>query len=404
MVQLKPSSLSEIQSHSAMDNIPKKRILDCYVWLKFGGLGKHVVIEVNGLQAKGHQVNLALQSVTGEFVSEIAQEVVTFGLGYRGPYSYPWMMLNLARFARRVEPEVIISHAWSVDAMAILASNFCRLRPRIVLFHHTLIRNTPEPATADGKLRAWLLKQVARYSYLRADAIVVVSPAAKMELVSCFGVSSQRVHVLPSLWDVEKILSGARERVDDPWFDHDDRHVPVILGCGTLLPTKDFPMLMRAFALIRKHSPARLVIVGDGPLKSALLGLAEKLGITEDFRILGYQSNPAKYMARADVFALSSVVEGFGTVLVEALLLGVPVVATNVGGPSYVLDGGRYGLLVPPQDERAMADAIITVLEDKSLRVRLRNMGPERARVFEPSRTLDQIERILLGLEPEEIN
>jgi glycosyltransferase involved in cell wall biosynthesis len=398
------NSHSEIRSPSVVDNIPRKRILDCYVGMKFGGLARHVVVEVNGLQARGHQVNLALQYVAGELVTEISPEVVTCGLGYRGPYSYPRMVLNLVRFARRVEPEVIVSHAWSVDAIAIFASLFCRVRPRIILFRHTLVRNLPEPVTADGKLRLRLLKVIARYSYKRADVIVAVSPGVKMELVSCFGMSPQRVHVLPSLWDLEKTISDAREDVQDPWFIHENRSTPVILGSGTLAPAKDFPMLMRAFALIRKHVPARLVIVGDGPLKPALLDLAEKLGIIEDFRILGYQSNPAKYVVRANVFALSSVVEGFANVLVEALILGVPVIATNVGGPSYVLDGGRYGLLVPPQDERAMADAIITVLENKSLRARLRKFGPERARVFEPGKILDQIEKVLVGLEPEEIN
>jgi glycosyltransferase involved in cell wall biosynthesis len=130
---------------------------------------------------------------------------------------------------------------------------------------------------------------------------------------------------------------------------------------------------------------------------SALLTLAQELGIADDFRILGYQSNPAKYMARADVFALSSAVEGLGTVLVEAMLLGLPVVAMNVAGPSFVLDGGNFGLLVPSEDKHSMAEAILTLLDNDALRGKLVKGGQERALFIALDNALDKIERILLG-------
>lgn len=203
--------------------------------------------------------------------------------------------------------------------------------------------------------------------------------------------------MIPSLWDMDKTVSNAGERLDGPWFRDGYDRVPVVLSCGALLPAKDFRMLLRAFALVRKNRIARLVIVGGGPMKPKLIGLAENLRIAKDFRILGYQPNPTKYMAHASVFVLSSVVEGFANVLVEALLVGVPVIATNVGGATYALDGGRFGLLVPSKDERRMAEAILTVLNDNSLRAKLSEMGPERARSFSTDKLLDRIERILLG-------
>jgi glycosyltransferase involved in cell wall biosynthesis len=385
------------QSILAANELPRKRILECYCSLVFGGLPRHMVTEVNGLQARGHEVYLALKENRGELRSEVSTRVPVFGLGYRGPYSYARMLRNLIRVIGQIRPQVIVSHAWSVDALVILATRFYRPRPRIVLFHHTLVEYADLEGSKQERWRARLLKISACYSYRYADAIVAVSPASKDGIVAHLGVPAGHISVIPSLWDMEKTASNAGESLDDPWFKDGYDRVPLVLGCGALLPAKDFPTLLRAFALVHKNRIARLVIVGDGPMKPKIIRLAEELGISKDFRILGYQPNPTKYMAHASVFVLSSVVEGFANVLVEALLVGVPVVATNVGGATYALDGGRFGLLVPPKDERRMAEAILTVLNDSSLRAKLSEMGPERARKFSTGRLLDRIERILLG-------
>jgi glycosyltransferase involved in cell wall biosynthesis len=390
------------QSILAANELPRKRILECYCSLVFGGLPRHMVTEVNGLQARGHEVYLALNENRGELRSEVSARVPVFGLGYRGPYSYARMLRSLIRVIGKIKPHVIVSHAWSVDAMVIMATRFCRPRPRIVLFHHTLVEYADLEGSKQERWRARLLKFSARYSYRCADAIVAVSPASKYGIVTHLGVPAGHISVIPSLWDMDKTESNAIESLDDPWFMDGHDRVPVVLGCGGLLPAKDFPMLLRAFALVRKNRKVRLVIVGDGPMKPKLIGLAEELGIAKDFKILGYQPNPTKYMAHASVFVLSSVVEGFANVLVEALHVGVPVIATNVGGAAYALDNGRFGLLVPPKDERRMAKTILTVLNDNSLRAKLSAMGPARARFFSTDKLLDRIERILLGQEIQE--
>lgn len=100
-------------------------------------------------------------------------------------------------------------------------------------------------------------------------------------------------------------------------------------------------------------------------------------------------------MALADVFALPSTVEGLGTGLVEAMLLRLPVVATNVIGPSFVLDGENYGLLVPSEDEHSMAEAILILLDNDTLRAKLIKGGQERALLIGSDNALDKIERIL---------
>jgi glycosyltransferase involved in cell wall biosynthesis len=155
-----------------------------------------------------------------------------------------------------------------------------------------------------------------------------------------------------------------------PWLasnldpDFDLKLPPVILGVGRLTAQKDFPTLIRAFALVRQQRPARLMILGEGPLRPELTALIESLGLGGEVDLVGFQDNPYAYLARSAVFAFSSAWEGFGNVIVEALAVGTPVVSTDCrSGPAEILGhNGEYGRLVPVGDAPALAAAILAVL------------------------------------------
>jgi glycosyltransferase involved in cell wall biosynthesis len=162
---------------------------------------------------------------------------------------------------------------------------------------------------------------------------------------------------------------------------------------GRLTAAKDFPTLVRAFAVVRAQRPARLVIVGDGEERGALLDLAKTLGIEKDMRLTGFDTNPYRYMSRSAVFVLSSQWEGFGNVLVEAMALGTPVVSTNCeSGPAEILEDGRWGKLVPVKDHRALATAILHTLAQP---------GPDarkRAEDFSVDRIVEEYLALLLPI------
>lgn len=118
---------------------------------------------------------------------------------------------------------------------------------------------------------------------------------------------------------------------------------------------------------MRQKLEARLVILGEGPMRPELESLARDLGVENDIDLPGFVSNPFKYMKRASVFVLSSLYEGFGNVLAEAMFLGTPVVATNCpSGPEEILEGGKWGRLVPPGDAQSLAEAIVQTLNDRN--------------------------------------
>ena len=142
-----------------------------------------------------------------------------------------------------------------------------------------------------------------------------------------------------------------------------------------------------------------LYILGEGSERPRLEKLIQDLGLHPVVRLLGFQPNPYATMRQADVFVLSSDYEGFGNVIVEAMALGVPVIATDCPyGPREILAGGKYGVLVPPGDEQALADAILSLLRDPDARRRLGVEAKKRAEEFSVEKIVLSYERLFLEL------
>jgi glycosyltransferase involved in cell wall biosynthesis len=139
------------------------------------------------------------------------------------------------------------------------------------------------------------------------------------------------------------------------------RREPIVLACGRLTPDKNFMGLLRAFARVDRRD-ARLVIIGEGEERAALELEIDRLGLRGRVDLPGYVAEPWNYYARAACLAVSSRVESFGMVIVEALAHGLPVVATDCGGPREIIDALNVGHLVPVDDELAMAAGINAAL------------------------------------------
>ncbi len=163
---------------------------------------------------------------------------------------------------------------------------------------------------------------------------------------------------------------------------------PAVLAVGRLVPAKDFPTLVRAFARLR--ADARLVIVGEGPERGAIEAEIARLGLGDRARLAGHVEQPWRFYREAACYVSSSRAEAFGNVVVEALAHGLPVVATACDGPAEILADGAHGCLVPVGDEAAMAEAIAAALTDPG------PPGPrtERARAFAAEVAVDRYEAL----------
>ena len=271
----------------------------------------------------------------------------------------------LAGFLSARRPRSLYSGGVHENAAAWLAKTASGA-PTSLIFseHNTLTRHHPY---GRGLRQLWLPPLVRR-TYPDAAAIVAVSSALADDVARRNRLDRSRIQVIHNPAVPDDIAARTAEPVDHPWFA--PGAAPVILGAGRLSAAKDFRTLVEAFALVRAQREARLVILGAAktPKKTAkniarLQRLADDLGVGSDLWLPGMVANPLAYMARAGLYVLSSRQEGLPTVLIEALASGCPCVATDCpSGPREILDGGRYGRLVPVGEPRIMADAILATL------------------------------------------
>jgi glycosyltransferase involved in cell wall biosynthesis len=265
----------------------------------------------------------------------------------------------LVRYLRRERPDVLLSATTPLNIAAISARYLSRVRVRLVIGQHNPVSMT----IAFRQYRsAPVMAQLVRKFYPFADAVVAVSTGIAEDLENVIGLKGTKVNVIHNPVITDALVSLRHAPVEHPWFS--DGGPPVIIGVGRLSRQKGFDDLIRAFALVCSHRDARLLIFGNGSERARLTELTDDLGLGAIVDLPGWVTNPHAYMARANLFVLSSRYEGFPAVLVEAMACGCPVVAADcLGGPTDILEGGRWGPLVPVGDIEAMAKAMLEALD-----------------------------------------
>jgi glycosyltransferase involved in cell wall biosynthesis len=262
----------------------------------------------------------------------------------------------LAGYLRREKPRALISALELTNLLVLLARWVTRSQTSIVVqLTTTLSRHKRTPIKK--KIERFLVSRI----YPWANCIVASSHGVADDFLRYTEVSPTLVRTIYNPVITDSILKQALKPVEHPFFG--DGQPPVMVAFGRLTAAKDYPTLLKAYARVRKTRPARLVIIGEGEGRPALEDLIVELGISEDVHLPGYVQNPFAYLKRASVFVLSSAWEGLPSVLIEALACGAPIVSTDCPhGPSEILDGGKYGYLVPVGNDDAMASAILRVL------------------------------------------
>lgn len=319
-----------------------------------GGGAERVLLDLAIASAGlGYQVDLVLASATGPYLRDVPPSVRLVDLRCRRVAT---AFLPLLGYLRRVRPRALLSTMDHANVVAIMAA---KLAPGV----RVTVRQAQSMAwtvNASG-LRVKALAWMVRWVYRAAHAVIAVSRGAADELAAFVGMPREQVHVIPNPVLTERVMEGADTALSDPWFV--EGQPPVILGTGRLNPAKGFDTLIRAFAELRQRQPCRLLILGEGELRSELEALAAELGLGEEVRLPGFVENPFQYMARAGVFVLSSRVEGLPNALIQAMAVGAQVVSTDCpNGPSEILENGRLGPLVKVDDVEGMAKAIEAAL------------------------------------------
>ncbi|HET8655875.1 MAG TPA: glycosyltransferase [Longimicrobiaceae bacterium] len=288
----------------------------------------------------------------------------------------PLQAAQIARVLREWEADVCVSFLPRSNIAHVMTRWFGNRRPVLITEQISSRDNYPSDSVGDR-----LMRSLIRRFYPRADAVFPSSEGV-MNGLKEFGVPAERMHVVHNPISIRDIRASAREPVPD----FGPPGMPTIITVGRHAEQKDHATLLRAFALVQRRIEARLVFLGQGPLRVELEALARELRIEDSVVFAGWQSNPFAWIARADLFVLSSRYEGFGNVIVEAMACGLPIVSTDCpSGPSEILEGGGAGLLVPVGNVDAIARAICSVLEEPETRERLIRESLRRAPDFDLS-------------------
>jgi len=242
---------------------------------------------------------------------------------------------------------------------AIISKKITRIPGKIYLTHHYA---HPESRALKHIKGDAILKLIHVFISPQADKIIAVSKGS-LDWLRKFSNHSlpQGTFIYNPVFD-DSIYSLAEEEVE---FPIDVKGKIVLLNVGRLSEQKDQLTLIKAFVIFKQtHSNALLFILGTGPLKAVLENYIKENNLSAFVFLMGFEPNPYKWMARCNVFILSSIYEGFGNVLVEAMALGKTVVSTNCpSGPDEILKGGEFGYVCPVMDPVALSNAITSAIE-----------------------------------------
>jgi glycosyltransferase involved in cell wall biosynthesis len=349
-----------------------------------GGAERIMLNLAKGLLARGHSVDLVLARAEGPYMPQIPEGVRLVDLkAPRVLGSLP----ALVRYLRRERPAAMIS-AMFTNVIALLARRLSGVPVRLVITEHNTLASVVDNKN-DVRWQAY--PTLAGWFYPWADVIVAVSNDVKKDLALAANISSDRIEVVYNPIVTPDLKMKSEQPLEHPWFANGGP--PVVVAVGRLTDQKAFDVLIRALSIARRDRPLRLMILGEGENRPALEALIATLGLREDVRLMGFVQNPYPFMAQAAAFALPSRWEGLPTVLVEALYLGAPIVATNCpGGSRDILMGGRFGKLVSVDDPTGLAAALLK--STKETRVR---PPQESWRPFESEFVVDRYLGLALG-------
>lgn len=344
---------------------PAQRIAVLLESLDGGGAQRRVVELINAFVRAGRKVFLIVLESGDELRGQIDPSVriifVDRSSGSVADVSAAiWEQLSL------VAPDALLLGATTVAKFAL------RSAPRWKPFPIILRASSHPKRTFPWALwRQRLLEPLHRINrfrrYARADLIIAVAEDVAASIHSVLPDRPIVTILNPVVSDA--FLEGADRPIELPWRDAPS--VPLILGVGRLAVAKDFPTLLRAFAELRKTRAARLVILGRGSAseRRTLLRLADQLGVSDSFALPGPTDRVGAWLNHADLFVSSSLWEGASGALIEAVVLGCPVVATDcVGSARALLRDGSCGMLVPPRKPKVMANAMAVQLRRGRLR------------------------------------
>ncbi len=364
-----------------------------------GGGEKTMIDLANWFSKEGYSVDLLVLSPKGELADMVNPGVRVITLNtWRIIFALP----KFIQYLRHNRPALIVATDEHTHLLCLMARFISGSRTRVALRMGNMFSELYGRYSGIKRhFTYFLMRRLYRY----ADVVIANSQGVADDIVSIASLDLKKVSVIYNPKPLTDIRSKAEQQTGCVWLD--EKTLPVVVGVGRLREQKNFSMLIRAFGNVLKKKPARLLIVGSGREEERLRSLIEELGLESSVLLVGYSDNPYAFMAKADVFAFSSLWEGMPNALMEAMVCGIPVVANDCpSGPRELLapnsdhtkrlTGGSedapFGILVALGDEDAFSESIVRMLEDNELRETYSRASVMRAEAFDTDSIMRQYE------------
>lgn len=368
----------------------------------YGGGAERTISDITcGFAELSADITCQIVAITDDpTMYSLSQEIISLGLRFpkkNQHFYYVRLLLyylratfRYHRLLRQNNIDVSISSVYEtprINYLACIGTKCKSIQTRHSTYSSSLFLN--EKKSIIINIFSWFM---INFVYNRAERVTAVSNGVRDDLIH-WGVDSNKIVTIYNPLNIDKIIQDSKEAVDSPLFETD---IPILITAGRLVPVKGQWHLIRIFSEIRKKIVCKLVICGEGELLESLQKLVSDYNLQDDVVFLGWVPNPYKYYAKSTLFVLTSLSEGYGNVLVEAMTCGCPVISTNCKyGPAEILDNGHYGILSEPLDNRYyetntpltpeendMKEKILNLLNNKELLEKYSALGLERVQCY----------------------
>lgn len=258
--------------------------------------------------------------------------------------------------------DILFSHLTHANIHIFLTKYLFRINTKIIMVEHSILSKYIQ---SNQSLKHYVMQKLSRSAYSKSDLIVAVSESVKSDLVINFKINEQKVKRIYNPLDIHRLLNLHKENVDSEIVSKCNGK-NVILSIGRLEPQKNHILLLKSIKLLtEERKDLVLLIVGDGSEYNTLSKYVIENSLSENVIFLGYQTNPYKFFQLSRFFILPSSFEGFGIVLVEAILFNQMIISTNIDASKEVLENGKYGLICG-LDEISMVNKIREALHSSN--------------------------------------
>lgn len=358
-----------------------------------GGTERVVINIANNLDCKIFDTSIIFfNSAEGEFLKLIKPDIKIHDLKFN------WQDMNrlaniskviaLVRKLREIKTDIIFSSGYYANLLCCAARVLSGIKSRLIIRETSLMITRLKN---DLRFRTTIVAFQIFYPF--ADIFLAPSQSILDDFVKDVHISPQKSRVIPNFVDNRAIDNFLSLKHSDNLIIHKNK--PAVISVGRLEKIKGYEYALQAFRIISNKTPCEYWIVGSGPLLAQLKELANNLSIAQDVRFLGFQNNPYTLFKQADIYLLSSELEGFPNSVLEAMYCGLPCVVTRYNSTvNQVIDNNLSGLIVEPKNPLAIAEGILTLLNNPNKRQEIGLNGRKKAQEFNVTKIIKQYEEL----------